>query len=51
MSQVEFRIFSGSANPKLAEKIAGNLKTSLGEVDLKRFSDGEMVNHEPDCPV
>lgn len=42
MSQLEFRIFSGGSNPKLAERIAGNLKTSLGEIDLKRFSDGEI---------
>jgi ribose-phosphate pyrophosphokinase len=42
MSKREFRIFSGSSNIKLAEKITKNLKTNLGEIDLKRFSDGEI---------
>ncbi|RJP72681.1 MAG: ribose-phosphate pyrophosphokinase [Ignavibacteriales bacterium] len=42
MSNVDFKIFSGSANLRLAEKIAKNLKTDLGEVDLQRFSDGEI---------
>ncbi len=42
MSTVDFKIFSGSANLHLAEKIAKNLKTNLGEVDLQRFSDGEI---------
>lgn len=42
MSQNEFRVFSGSSNPKLAEKIASNLNISLGEIDLRKFSDGEI---------
>lgn len=42
MSQLEFKIFSGSSNPRLAAKIAENLGVNLGEVDLKRFSDGEI---------
>lgn len=37
-----FRIFSGSSNPPLAEKIAGKLNKPLGLVELKRFSDGEI---------
>ena len=36
------RIFSGSSNPELAKKIVDYLKLSPGEVDLKRFSDGEI---------
>lgn len=42
MSKLDFRIFSGSANPKLAEKIAEKLKLGLGEVDSRKFSDGEI---------
>ncbi|MGE5364143.1 MAG: ribose-phosphate diphosphokinase [Bacteroidota bacterium] len=42
MSQLEFKIFSGSSNPRLAYKIAEDLGVNLGEVDLKRFSDGEI---------
>lgn len=42
MSQMELRIFSGSSNPKLAEKIAENLGMTPGDMDLKRFSDGEI---------
>lgn len=36
------RIFSGSSNPELAKKIAEYLGTSLGALELKRFSDGEI---------
>lgn len=35
------RIFTGNANPELARKIAGHLNTSLGEIDITRFPDGE----------
>ncbi len=35
-------IFSGSSNPKLAQKIVNYLGLSLGKVDLKKFSDGEI---------
>jgi ribose-phosphate pyrophosphokinase len=42
MSKIEFRIFSGSSNAKLAERITKYLKTELGEVELRRFSDGEI---------
>jgi ribose-phosphate pyrophosphokinase len=35
-------IFSGSANPRLAEVIARNLEMSLGRVVLQRFPDGEL---------
>ncbi|MGB9761780.1 MAG: ribose-phosphate pyrophosphokinase [Caldimicrobium sp.] len=36
------KIFSGSANPELAEKICKYLATPLGHSTLKRFSDGEL---------
>ena len=36
------KIFTGNANPKLAERIARYLKTKLGEVEIKRFPDGEI---------
>ncbi len=37
-----YRIFSGNSNRALAEKIAGNLGSKLGELELKKFSDGEI---------
>ncbi len=37
----ELQIFSGSSNPELAQGIAKELKTKLGEVNIKNFSDGE----------
>jgi len=36
------KIFSGSSNPELAKKITNYIGMPLGEVDLKRFSDGEI---------
>lgn len=36
------RIFSGSSNPELANKIAQNIGTTLGSIELKTFSDGEI---------
>ncbi len=38
----EIKIFSGSSNRPLAEKIAKQLNTSLGDLELKHFSDGEI---------
>ncbi len=35
------KIFSGSSNPILAKKIASYLEMPIGEVELKKFSDGE----------
>ncbi len=35
-------IFAGSSNPALAQKITDYLNLELGEVHLKRFSDGEI---------
>jgi ribose-phosphate pyrophosphokinase len=42
MAQTEFKIFSGSSNLPLAQKIAGHLNRPLGAIELKRFSDGEI---------
>ncbi len=36
------RIFTGNANPELAAKIARELRTPLGEITVKHFSDGEI---------
>lgn len=38
----DFKIFAGSSNKPLAEKIASNLNKSVSECTLKRFSDGEI---------
>jgi ribose-phosphate pyrophosphokinase len=37
-----FSIFTGTANPKLARKIAKQLDISLGSIDTERFPDGEV---------
>lgn len=36
------RIFTGNANPELAERIATYMKMELGRVDITRFPDGEI---------
>ena len=36
-------VFSGNANPELAAKVAGKLRIPLGNADVGRFSDGEVV--------
>ncbi|MCD8205814.1 MAG: ribose-phosphate pyrophosphokinase [Clostridia bacterium] len=38
----EIKIFSGNSNKPLAEAIAKTLNTTLGEVELTHFSDGEI---------
>ncbi len=38
----EIKIFSGTATKELAEKIANDLNMSLGDLDILKFSDGEM---------
>ncbi len=38
----EMTLISGNANPDLAERMAERLNTSLCEVDVGRFSDGEI---------
>ena len=42
MADSTFKIFSGSSNLPLAAKIAQKLNMPLGQVELKRFSDGEI---------
>lgn len=42
MAASDYKIFSGSSNLPLSEKIAQKLEMSLGSVELKRFSDGEI---------
>ena len=38
----EIMVFSGSSNPVLAKAVATNLNTKLSEVELSRFSNGEI---------
>jgi ribose-phosphate pyrophosphokinase len=37
-----YKIFSGTANPKLTQDIVNHLGMSVGKADIKRFSDGEI---------
>ncbi|SHE43759.1 ribose-phosphate pyrophosphokinase [Lampropedia hyalina DSM 16112] len=39
----DFMVFTGNANPALAEQIAHHLGISLGAVHVGRFSDGEVT--------
>ena len=39
----DFMVFTGNANPALAEEIAGQLGISLGAASVSRFSDGEIT--------
>ncbi|NPA11695.1 MAG: ribose-phosphate pyrophosphokinase [Epsilonproteobacteria bacterium] len=39
---MKFKLFSGSANPKLAEEIAFYLDRPLSKITVNRFSDGEI---------
>lgn len=38
----QFKIFAGSANKALAEKVCEQLGVSLGETKMQRFADGEI---------
>ncbi|KAG0498285.1 hypothetical protein HPP92_002976 [Vanilla planifolia] len=38
----KLRIFSGTANPQLAQEIACYLGLKLGKIKIKRFADGEL---------
>ena len=38
----DYMIFAGGSNSSLAKKIADNLEKNLGNLELKRFSDGEI---------
>lgn len=39
----DFMIFTGNANPSLAQQIANDLGTSLGAAKVGRYSDGEVT--------
>jgi ribose-phosphate pyrophosphokinase len=39
---MKFKLFSGTANPKLAEEIANHLDQRLSKITVTRFSDGEI---------
>ncbi len=39
----DFLVFTGNANPSLAEEIVKSLGTTLGDVQVGRFSDGEVT--------
>jgi len=41
-SRPVMKLFSGSSNPELSSKMANYMKLKLGEIDLSRFSDGEV---------
>ena len=41
----EIKLFAGNSNRPLAEAIARRLNTSLGSVELSKFSDGETAVH------
>ncbi len=42
MNGFELQLFSGSANTELAERIAKELKTSLGKAEIVRFANSEI---------
>src|SRR5512143_432802 len=43
MAFERMRIFTGNANPKLAEAVCKHLNISLGRCVVDRFSDGEVM--------
>ena len=45
----EIKVFTGSSNPELAEKICSHLYKKMGDVSCSRFADGEcsISVHEP----
>src|SRR6187455_3686732 len=43
MAFERMRIFTGNANPKLAEAVCKHLNVSLGRAVVGRFSDGEVM--------
>ena len=42
MADTQLMLFSGNANKKLAQDIAGYLKMPLGQAIVGKFSDGEV---------
>ena len=43
MSADNLMVFTGNANPALAEQVAKHLGIELGRADVGRFSDGEIM--------
>jgi ribose-phosphate pyrophosphokinase len=43
MGHDSMMVFTGNANPKLAEEVARHLNKSLGRATVSRFSDGEIM--------
>ena len=41
-TDTDLKIFSGNANPKLAQDIAAKLGSTPGKIRVKQFSDGEI---------
>lgn len=41
MSNPDLKIFTGNSNPQLAQKVAAYLKLPMGDITVKKFSDGE----------
>jgi ribose-phosphate pyrophosphokinase len=41
--QTDFLVFTGNANPSMAQEMANDLGTSLGAAHVGRFSDGEVT--------
>ena len=39
----DLMVFTGNANPELAQKIVDHLGMQLGEVSVSQFSDGEVA--------
>ena len=38
----EILVLSGTANPKLAEDVVKNMNLKLGDMEIRRFADGEV---------
>ena len=36
-------VFTGNANPEMAQRVAKHLDTTLGNASVKKFSDGEIA--------
>ncbi len=43
VDKVELKLFSGRANPELAERISDYLKVGLGNIYIGNFADGETI--------
>ena len=43
MAYASMMVFTGNANPKLAEDVARHLNIRLGRAVVGRFSDGEIM--------